>query len=99
MPAELTLCFIDDSLFERELFLDIFPPAAPDWDLLAVESFAQAREVLSSPKRQGRPILFLLDLWGNDPAPKKPSAPASSPALKWKPRRGRPPVLRRSTPV
>ncbi|MBW2619465.1 MAG: hypothetical protein JRC92_11380, partial [Deltaproteobacteria bacterium] len=67
MPAELTLCFIDDSLFERELFLDIFPPAAPDWELLAAESFAQAREALSGQKRQGQPILFLLDLWGNDP--------------------------------
>ena len=67
MPAELTLCFIDDSLFERELFLDIFPPAAPDWELLAVESFAQAREALSGQQRQAQPILFLLDLWGNDP--------------------------------
>ena len=58
----LTVCFIDDSPFERDLFSRVYGSAA-SWDLVVAETFDRAVEALA-----GRtPLLWLLDLWGNDP--------------------------------
>ncbi len=58
----LTVCFIDDSPFEREIFTQVYGSAGR-WELVVVESFDRAREVLGD----RIPLLWLLDLWGNDP--------------------------------
>ena len=58
----LTVCFIDDSPFERDLFARVYG-STPGWDPVVAETFAQAREMLGN----RIPLLWLLDLWGNDP--------------------------------
>jgi len=59
----LTVCFIDDSPFERDLFSRVYGDTR-GWDLVIAETYSQAREMLGD----RIPLLWLLDLWGNDPA-------------------------------
>ena len=59
----LTICFIDDSPFERDLFTRVLGRTR-NWDPVVAETFEQAREMLG----ERIPLLWLLDLWGNDPA-------------------------------
>ncbi len=63
MKLEPIVCFIDDSPFERSLFEEVFPAAAPGWRFIITASFSGARQALGHQS----PILWLLDLWGNDP--------------------------------
>ena len=60
---DLIICFIDDSDFEHDLVLNEIAPCAPGLDFVQAHTFEEAREILG--KRI--PILFLLDLWGQDP--------------------------------
>jgi len=62
MAGILRVCFIDDSPFERDLFRQVYSPL-PGWETYVAETYAQAREMLG-PRV---PLLWLLDLWGNDP--------------------------------
>ncbi|MBW1713997.1 MAG: hypothetical protein JRJ59_12720 [Deltaproteobacteria bacterium] len=59
---QVTVCFIDDSPFERSLFEEVFG-ATPGWRLVIAETFAAAQDSLGT----AIPLLWLLDLWGNDP--------------------------------
>lgn len=59
----LTVCFIDDSPFERDLFTRVYG-RTENWTPVVAETFDQAREMLG----ERIPLLWLLDLWGNDPA-------------------------------
>ncbi len=62
MPGPL-VCFIDDSPFERRLFLDVFPAAWPEARFVVAESYREARRLLD----RRCPGLWLLDLYGQDP--------------------------------
>jgi hypothetical protein len=63
------ICFIDDSPFEHALVKDEIAPAAPDILFLQAYTFDEARGLL----KRDVPVLFLLDLWGQDPDVKEPS--------------------------
>ena len=58
----LIICFIDDSDFEHDLVRNEIAPRAPGLDFLQTYTFNEARERLG----QKIPLLFLLDLWGQD---------------------------------
>ena len=62
MASGVPVCFIDDSPFERALFERVYSET-PGWRLVIAENYVQAREKLGGQV----PILWLLDLWGNDP--------------------------------
>ena len=62
------ICFIDDSDFEHDLVRNEIASAAPDLEFLQCYTYDEARDML-----RGRiPVLFLLDLWGQDMDVKKP---------------------------
>lgn len=63
------ICFIDDSDFEHDLVRNEIAPYAPELDFVQARTFEEAREILF--KRI--PVLFLLDLWGQDPGVDKPT--------------------------
>jgi DNA-binding NarL/FixJ family response regulator len=66
---DLIICFIDDSPFEHELVRQEIAPSAPGLKFIQAYTFEEAKEKLA----RSIPILFLLDLWGQDMAVKKPS--------------------------
>jgi CheY-like chemotaxis protein len=63
-----TICFIDDSDFEHDLVRNQIAPSAPELTFVQAYTFEEAME------RLGRaiPVLFLLDLWGQDMAVEHP---------------------------
>jgi DNA-binding NarL/FixJ family response regulator len=63
------VCFIDDSPFEHDLVRHEIAPSAPDLEFVQTTTFEEAMEQLTP----NRPALFLLDLWGQDPAVSEPS--------------------------
>jgi hypothetical protein len=65
---ELIVCFIDDSDFEHDLVREQIAPNAPEWEFLQTYTFEEAKERLGD----RIPILFLLDLWGQDTDVKEP---------------------------
>ncbi len=62
MPHPI-VCFIDDSPFERRLFERFFPPAAPNWRFVIADGFEAAKREIG----EKTCLLFLLDLYGQDP--------------------------------
>ncbi len=66
---DLIICFIDDSAFEHDLVRQQIAPSAPGFTFVQAYTFEEAREALADTI----PILFLLDLWGQDMTIKKPS--------------------------
>ena len=62
------LCFIDDSDFEHDHVRKEIAPCAPDLTFVQAYTYDEARDVL----RARIPILFLLDLWGQDLEVTKP---------------------------
>ena len=63
------ICFIDDSTFEHDLVRQEIAPSAPGLQFIQAYTFEEAKERLV----EKIPILFLLDLWGQDPSIKAPS--------------------------
>ena len=63
------ICFIDDSDFEHDLVRNEIAPCAPGLAFIQAYTFDEARNMLGAEI----PALFLLDLWGQDIALKKPS--------------------------
>ncbi len=59
---ELIICFIDDSDFEHDLMKKEIAPQAPGLTFVQAYTFEEAQD------RPGKkiPILFLLDLWGQE---------------------------------
>ncbi len=66
------ICFIDDSPFEHALVAEEIAPLAPDMTFVLAYTFEEAVEALGN----RRPALFLLDLWGQDPAVTDPHLPS-----------------------
>ena len=66
---DLIICFIDDSAFEHDLVRQELAPAAPALKFIQAYTFEEARKQLA----EKIPVLFLLDLWGQDPTIKAPS--------------------------
>ena len=62
------ICFIDDSDFEHDLVRNEIAPSAPDLELIQAYTYDEAKGLLS----EKIPVLFLLDLWGQDMEVKKP---------------------------
>jgi DNA-binding NarL/FixJ family response regulator len=62
------ICFIDDSDFEHDLVRNEVAPSAPDMDFVQAYTFDEARELLGTKI----PVLFLLDLWGQDLSVREP---------------------------
>jgi DNA-binding NarL/FixJ family response regulator len=60
---DLIICFIDDSDFEHDLMKKEIAPHAPGLTFVQAYTFEEAQERLGGKI----PILFLLDLWGQDP--------------------------------
>ncbi len=60
---DFIICFIDDSDFEHDLVRNEIAPSAPGFHFVQAYTFEEAREVLGD----RMPVLFLLDLWGQDP--------------------------------
>jgi hypothetical protein len=56
------VCFIDDSEFEHDLVRHEIAPLATGLEFCQAYTFEEARETL----RNRSPVLFLLDLWGQD---------------------------------
>ncbi|MBN2124610.1 MAG: hypothetical protein JW821_09980 [Deltaproteobacteria bacterium] len=65
---ELIICFIDDSDFEHDLVRNEIAPAAPELTFVQAYTFDEAKEILGD----RIPVLFLLDLWGQDPDVPRP---------------------------
>ncbi|MGD2126028.1 MAG: response regulator [Desulfobacteraceae bacterium] len=65
---KLIICFIDDSDFEHDLIRHEVAPSVPDLTFVQAHTFDEARGMLG----KEIPLLFLLDLWGQDPAVKDP---------------------------
>ncbi len=63
------ICFIDDSDFEHDLVRTEIAARTPDFEFVQTYTFEEAREALGT----RIPVLFLLDLWGQDPAVLEPS--------------------------
>ena len=63
------ICFIDDSDFEHALVREEIAPSASGLDFVQAYTFEEARELLGLQV----PVLFLLDLWGQDMEVKEPS--------------------------
>jgi len=69
MEKRPIICFIDDSDFEHALVREEIAPRGPRFEFVQTKTFKEACESLG-----GRtPALFLLDLWGQDPAVASPS--------------------------
>jgi hypothetical protein len=68
MIMDLTVCFIDDSDFEHELVRQEIAPCDPHLRFVQAYTFEEARVALGDTI----PVLFLLDLWGQDPDVKIP---------------------------
>jgi DNA-binding NarL/FixJ family response regulator len=66
---DLIICFIDDSPFEHDLVRQEIAPSAPGLKFIQAYTFEEAKETLAG----SIPVLFLLDLWGQDMTVKKPS--------------------------
>jgi len=66
---ESIICFIDDSDFEHSLVGEIIAPSAPDFTFIQAYTFDEAREKLGNRE----PLLFLLDLWGQDKSVRNPA--------------------------
>lgn len=66
---DLIICFIDDSPFEHDLVRQEIAPSGPDLKFIQAYTFEEAKERLVN----RIPILFLLDLWGQDKTVKGPS--------------------------
>ena len=66
---ESIICFIDDSDFEHNLVGEIIAPAAPDFTFIQAYTFDEAKKKLG-PRE---PLLFLLDLWGQDQSVRRPA--------------------------
>ncbi len=66
---DLIICFIDDSEFEHDLVKNQIAPFAPRLTFVQAYTFDDAKRILGD----RIPALFLLDLWGQDPAVKTPS--------------------------
>jgi hypothetical protein len=72
MSPKPVFCFIDDAKFELENFEKNAAPAFEGVDFVYASTFEQARTQMN-----GRmPVCFLLDIYGADPAMKKPVLPA-----------------------
>ncbi len=65
---EPIICFIDDSDFEHDLVRNEIAPSAPGFSFLQTYTFEEAKKDLGN----RIPILFLLDLWGQDPDVNQP---------------------------
>jgi DNA-binding NarL/FixJ family response regulator len=65
---DLIICFIDDSDFEHDLVKNEIAPSSPGLTFIQAHTFDEARELLG----ERTPVLFLLDLWGQDPEVTKP---------------------------
>ena len=66
---DLIICFIDDSDFEHDLMKKEIAPQASGLTFVQAYTFEEAQESL-----EGKiPVLFLLDLWGQDPDITEPS--------------------------
>ncbi len=65
---DLIICFIDDSPFEHDLVRQEIAPSAPGLKFIQAYTFEEAKETLA----ESIPVLFLLDLWGQDLTVKKP---------------------------
>jgi DNA-binding NarL/FixJ family response regulator len=65
------VCFIDDSDFEHDLVKNEIAAAIKDMTFVQAYTFDQAKLELG----RMRPSLFLLDLWGQDPAVTNPRMP------------------------
>ena len=59
---DIIICFIDDSAFEHELVRDEIASIAPDIHFIQAYTFEEAKGLLG----KKIPLLFLLDLWGQD---------------------------------
>lgn len=60
--AQPIFCFIDDSPFERALFLEVFPRHAPHLRFITAHTFGECEAML---RHDGvEPALFILDLYG-----------------------------------
>ncbi|MBN1849374.1 MAG: hypothetical protein JW932_12400 [Deltaproteobacteria bacterium] len=59
---EMIICFIDDSDFEHELVREEIAPQKPDIQFVQAYTFEEAKRLLG----KKIPLLFLLDLWGQD---------------------------------
>ncbi|MBW1996754.1 MAG: response regulator [Deltaproteobacteria bacterium] len=68
---DFIICFIDDSDFEHELVRDEIAPRAEGMKFVQAYTFDEARRLLG--KRI--PVIFLLDLWGQDPEVSNPAIP------------------------
>jgi DNA-binding NarL/FixJ family response regulator len=66
---DLIICFIDDSPFEHDLVRQEIAPSTPGLKFIQAYTFEEAKEKLA----EKIPVLFLLDLWGQDMTVKKPS--------------------------
>jgi len=62
------ICFIDDSDFEHDLVRNEMASAAPELEFIQAYTYDEARDLLG----ERVPVLFLLDLWGQDMDVKKP---------------------------
>jgi DNA-binding NarL/FixJ family response regulator len=62
------ICFIDDSDFEHDLVRNEIASAAPDLKFIQAYTYDEARDLLG----EKIPVLFLLDLWGQDMEVKNP---------------------------
>ena len=66
---ESIICFIDDSDFEHNLVSEIIAPSAPVFTFIQAYTFNEAKEKLGTKE----PLLFLLDLWGQDSSVRNPA--------------------------
>lgn len=66
---DLIICFIDDSPFEHDLVRQEIAPSCPDLEFVQAYTFEESKEQLGDKI----PVLFLLDLWGQDETITEPS--------------------------
>lgn len=59
---DIIICFIDDSDFEHDLVRNEIAPCATDIQFIQAYTFEEAKNLLGDQI----PVLFLLDLWGQD---------------------------------
>lgn len=69
---DFIICFIDDSNFEHELVRQEIVPRSPGMEFLQAYTFEEAKDLLG----ERIPLLFLLDLWGQDPEVENPTIPS-----------------------
>jgi DNA-binding NarL/FixJ family response regulator len=68
------VCFIDDADFEHDLVRTEIAANAPDFEFVQAYTFDDALKAMGT----RIPVLFLLDLWGQDPAVAEPSITAQA---------------------